>query len=251
MPIERNFLEYHKSLSQELRSTQNRIRHLIGGNHWLTDGQHKEAVLRKILRNHIAETLHVGTGFICGESLTSNQTDIMITSRNKPDLFRDGELRFVTPDAVNAIIEVKTSVQNPGEVIKKIADNISMIRNESGTQCFAGLFIYEGGGEIEVISNKYLDALVCEAHHDLTRAINWVAVGQNLFIRFWEAGSLDAWKKNSGWNSYHLKGLAHSYFLSNTIWDTCPSPSSSVSYAWFPVAGGKEQYCIESRPLGD
>ena len=49
MPIQRNFLEYHKSIARELEATKDRIRQLIGDKHWLTDGEHKEAVLRRVL----------------------------------------------------------------------------------------------------------------------------------------------------------------------------------------------------------
>jgi GrpB-like predicted nucleotidyltransferase (UPF0157 family) len=107
MPRQRDFLEYHKSISMELQATKNHVRNLIGDRHWQTDGEHKEAVLRKVLRGHIAETSHVGTGFVCGPDATSHQIDILVSSRDKPILFEDGELRFVTPDMAIGIVEVK------------------------------------------------------------------------------------------------------------------------------------------------
>lgn len=91
MPIQRDFKAYHESIADELSATKNRIRDLIGNHHWETDGAHKEAVLRKVLRNHIADSLHVGRGFICGPNKTSHQIDVLISFRDKPTLFRDGD----------------------------------------------------------------------------------------------------------------------------------------------------------------
>lgn len=59
-----------------------------------------------------------------------------------------------------------------------------MVRNESGSQSFAGLFVYEDKGENESLSAKYLEALAFEAQNDHSRVINWIAVGQDVFIRF-------------------------------------------------------------------
>ena len=100
MPIQTDYLEYHKSLVKELRATRDRVRNLIGRNHWQTDGEHKEAVLRRILSSHLPESLQVGSGFVCYRDRVSTQIDVMIVSKNKPTLFRDGTLFIVTPDAV-------------------------------------------------------------------------------------------------------------------------------------------------------
>src|ERR1039457_1403565 len=112
MPTKRDFQEYHKSIAAELAATKDRVLHLIGASHWESVGQQREAVLRKALRTHIAESLHVGTGFVSGPDSTSHQTDILICRRDKATLFRDGELFIVTPDAVAGIIEVKSRFEN-------------------------------------------------------------------------------------------------------------------------------------------
>ena len=41
------FVEYLKSISNELNASKDRIRLLIGHVHWQTDGENKEAILRK------------------------------------------------------------------------------------------------------------------------------------------------------------------------------------------------------------
>jgi len=147
MPVQIDFLEYHKSIAKELNATKDRIRQLIGSQHWQTDGEHKEAVLRKILRNHLPESSRVGRGFVCFRNDTSSQIDILITACDKPALFKDGELVLVTPDAVQAIVEVKTSLNSSSgihDALIKLSENIQSIRSNCRFGCYAGLFVYEG-----------------------------------------------------------------------------------------------------------
>ena len=239
--MDRNFVNYHQSLGKELQTTKDRIRDLIGDAHWATDGQHKEAVLRRILRNHLADVLHVGTGFICGRDENSRQTDILITSKHKPTLFKDGELVLVTPDAVEAIIEVKTRLPNNlGNILKKLGDDVEMIRSEGNPKCKAGLFVYEPPAQEH---RRLLQKIKQATRENEQRVINWLAAGPDLFIRFWDRGD-DVSSPVDGpvWHSYELRELAHAYFISNVVWDTCPHANPLCKYAWFPVEGGKEQF---------
>ncbi|MGD0953837.1 MAG: DUF6602 domain-containing protein [Methanotrichaceae archaeon] len=272
MPGQQDFLEYHKSIAAELQATKDRVQYLIGGQHWLTVGENKEAILRKVLKGHIAETLHVGTGFVCGPHETSHQTDILISSRDKPILFGDGELRIITPDMAIAIIEVKTKVKihELSDILQKLADDVKMIRNRGNQKCMAGLFCYEFEDEdANNVNNEYnvnhinnmnhmeemktklnglheriLRSTQKASNRDKKRAINWIAAGPNIFIRYWNKGGdvLNFNKEGPVWHSYCLKGLAHAYFLSNVVWDTCPKLRLDMQYAWFPIEGGKERY---------
>lgn len=250
MSIERDFNKYHKSISQELAATKDRVRYLIGGAHFPTDGQLKETVLRKVLRNHIAETLHIGTGFVCGPEKSSHQLDILITARNKPTLFKDGELLFVTPDAVLAIIEVKTSMPTDiVGVLDKLADDVSMIRGNGSLECKAGLFIYNASGK--GYYQSLLKNLQEVSRGDINRVINWITAGPDLFIRFWQNGNDEnSTIKEEVWHSYYLENLSHAYFMSNVVWDTCPHLDFNMQYAWFPIEGGKVNYRKWYAPLG-
>jgi hypothetical protein len=93
MPINRDFVAYQKSIAEELRSTKDRIRQLIDQEHWLSDGEHKESILRNILRSRLPESVRIGRGFVCfprsanGSKKSSGQIDILITSQNKPTLY--------------------------------------------------------------------------------------------------------------------------------------------------------------------
>lgn len=225
----------------ELRAIKDRIRNLIGDRHWQTDGEHKEAVLRKVLRNHIADSLHVGTGFVCGSNTTSHQIDVLISSRDKPTLFRDGELLLITPDAVAGIIEVKTRMPTDlNQVLKKLADDVAMIR-ENNQRCRVGLFIYES---FPVEAHERILRLLQEVTDgDEKRVVNWLAAGPDLFFRYWNDGNNVASPvPGPVWHSYALNNLAHAYFLSNVVWDTCPSINPAMQFAWFPIEEGKEVF---------
>ncbi len=237
----RDFKEYHKSIANELSAVKDRIRHLIGDRHWQSDGEHKEAVLRGVLRAHLAQTLGIGRGFICAEHDTSTQIDILIMHRDKPTLFRAGETLLVTPDTVACIIEVKTSLDsNLEETLNKLANNASIVR-EVNPDCVVGLFVYEPFNRGDC-HREFLARVQAASGGNKERVINWIAAGPDLFVRYWEEGTrIESPVSGSVWHSYELKGLAHAYFVSNVVWDTCSDPDRQMQYAWFPVEGGKER----------
>jgi hypothetical protein len=193
---------------------------------------------------HLPETLSVGKGFVCCPRGISSQIDILISDRNKPTLFKDGELVLLTPDAVCAVIEVKTSLDGGAldDVITKLSDDVKMIREEGNERCQAGLFVYEKRMRND-IQKRVLSSLQLAAECDKRRAINWVSFGPNLFFRFWENGA-DVNNSCAGpvWHSYDLRTLGHAYFVSNVVWDVSRADSLTMQFAWFPIEGGKERY---------
>jgi len=249
MPMQRDFRKYHESIASELRAVKDRIRNLIGGRHWQSDGEHKEAVLRRVLRSHLAQSLEVGRGFVCTEHDTSTQIDILITRRNKPTLFREGETLLVTPDAVACLIEVKTRIDdNLENVLSKLADNAKIVR-AANRSCVVGLFVYEPF-EHQDPHRELLTHVHAASRGDDKRVVNWIAAGPNLLVRYWERGSaVCSPVEGSVWHSYELNNLSHAYFLSNVVWETCPDLDRQMQYAWFPVEGGKERFRCCYIPL--
>ena len=243
--MQRNLLEYHKSIAEELQVAQNQIRNLIGSAHWQSDGEHKEAVLRKTLRAHLPETVQVGKGFVCypdGETDTSRQIDILLTSRAKPALFRDGEMTVVTPDAVEAIIEVKTNLAGAQieETLRRLANDAERIRRlRPHPPCGVGLFVF---GEITANDEQVLNHLINIADGSPDRAVSWIAAGPDRFFRFWTRGTEDVYSPVGGpvWHSYQLDGLAHAYFVSNAVCDISGNVPRAMEFPWFPIPGGKE-----------
>jgi hypothetical protein len=95
-----NTNQYFLSLTQELRGLQNRVRNFIDDAHWQTDGEWKESVLRYFLRRNLPRNVEIGRGFVVSPKGCSSQIDVLIYDSTKPILFRDGDLVFITPDAV-------------------------------------------------------------------------------------------------------------------------------------------------------
>ena len=242
--MERDFKAYHKSIGKELQASQDQIRNLIGDAHWGEDGRHKEAILRRVLRAHLPESLHVGTGFVSGPNWTSHQTDILITRRDMPTLFKDGEMMIVTPDAVVAIIEVKTSLRETAdaeEAIGKLAGDIANIRQYGNHNCHAGLFAFDRSRRNP--DKMLLELLKRASLGDSVRIVNWLAFGPDCFVRFWEdASEVHGVVNGPAWHTYLLPELAHAYFLSNVTWQSTQQQSSENSFAWFPIEGSKETH---------
>ena len=102
-----NFLEHARELAQEIEAAKNRVRNL--SRHWATDGAHKESYLRDVLNARLPARYRAASGFIVTSETQSSQIDILVVDTERPTVGRDaaGNI-FVTPDAVSAVIEVKT-----------------------------------------------------------------------------------------------------------------------------------------------
>lgn len=254
-----NFEDFHESISFEIEATHKRLRQLIGDANWGEDGRHRETVFRKILRQHLPESLHVGTGFASVkragndplERGTSTQIDILVTKRSHPALYQEGETKVVTADAVSAIIEVKTErgESDLRKDLATLANNGEALRRQCMGELWVGLIIANNQSTPE--DGVFLEALVEAADGNPQRVINCIAVGSNRFFRFWPASENPANRafSESAWHAYlFTRALAPSYFLSNCI-DSCSGHiGSHNSFAWYPIpqSGGKEFHRIKA-----
>jgi hypothetical protein len=87
---------------------------LIGDAHWLSDGHHKEAILREFLGRYLPRGLSISRGFIRGvdDSLAcSPEVDILIGDPDRhPPLFAESEIQVLLPQSVLSHISVKTGL---------------------------------------------------------------------------------------------------------------------------------------------
>ena len=247
MPINQDLLAYHRSIGDELNISEKRIRNLIGSSHWLTDGEHKESILRKVIAEFCPEIFRIGTGFVCypaaldEQEISSTQLDILVTSKTNPTLYKSGELHFVTPEYASAVVEVKSRLNGAAEfrnVLRKLSLEVRKIRDYN-PNCWAGLFVYN----TEMINP---DSVILRVLQEITNedplcAINSVCVGKSTFVRYWGNG-----QPNSDlgdfptWHSYELENLAQAYFINNIVSHLSESSSEHTSNAWFPIEGSKE-----------
>lgn len=234
-----NTQSYFRSLSTELQALKDRVRNFIDGSHWLTDGEWKESVIRYFLKRNLPGTINVGRGFIIEGTNKSRQIDVLIYDDSKPVLFRDGDLVFVTPDVVNGIIEVKSRI-NPHtyeEALIKLSTNAELMRVRGPIGKFAALFSFE----IENSNSQvYLDILA-KIVNSPRKIIDFAALGQSKFIKYWELNPKDSRKPYYHWHSYQLVDMAPGYFIHNVVDSLSPESVFQNSEVWFP-SEGKEPY---------
>lgn len=252
-----DFISFHKSLSAEVQSVKDRIRNLV--DHWLTDGEHKEIVLQTILRRHIGQSFVVGKGFIVDRDESSGQIDLMVIDGTSPTLFRDGDFFITTPDAVRAVIEVKTSCTGPaeiGEATAQLRERITPWDGIERKQIWTGLFVYDRDANGNTMKN-HLKALAIGEGRELC-PVNCVSAGPNDFIRWWPRIEAPAFEgaRQRVWRSYEIQDLAPAYFIGNLIEHLSAMPDGRPARlrhgsAWFPVKRehGKERYArLEIAP---
>ena len=229
--------EYFQALSQEIKSLQNRVRNFIGGAHWLTDGEWKESVVRSMLRRHIPKSVEIGRGFIVTATGNSSQIDVLLYSADAPVLFRDGDLVFVTPDAVLGIIEVKSKLTTAAafrKAINKLAKNAELAARNSPAEKFFGIFLFES----ELNWQEVLADLEASAAGNPARVVDLVCLGDREFVRWSKADPHNQLSRHGIWSAYQrLEGKAFGYFLHNAIQLLAPKSVGQNIDVWFPTEG--------------
>lgn len=104
---------YLASFSEELRAQANRVRDLIGDKHWLSDGHHKEYLLKHALSRHVPSGVTISRGFIVHpkrSDVVSREQDLLfLDAFAMAPVFAQGELCVALPQQVIAILAVKTT----------------------------------------------------------------------------------------------------------------------------------------------
>ncbi|MEW5922936.1 MAG: DUF6602 domain-containing protein [Candidatus Zixiibacteriota bacterium] len=242
MSVRQDFGSYREAIGKELDNKKNQIRNLIGDAHWQSDGEHKENILRYIIKYYSPDTNRIGKGFVCypSKSGCSHQIDILVSQNSFPILYKDGDFHIVTPASTMAIIEVKTKVDSSTElkeIFDKLCTDIDNIR-KINKECFAGLFVYE---DIRLDHNKILELMQETTKGVSDRAINCVVFGSSKFIRFWQNGYPDSYLfTDPGWHSYDLPNQAQPYFIGNVMLYISPDYTKDDEMSWFTLPEGKE-----------
>jgi hypothetical protein len=234
--IEMNKLvKYHKTIGNELHEIKDRVRDLLcNSEHWLSDGRHKEGILRSVLERHLSQDISASNGFVRLPDQCTSEIDILLYRNTIPVLYRASDLVFVTPSAVFGGIEVKTKlvINKMDEVLSKIAKNSESISRQNymsnwetldfqrmssrNNSPWFALFCYDHNVNLENFMKKLNEI----ANKDFSRAIKCICLGPDIFIRFWNEKRDTPYSEKSftGWRLYRMEGLAFSYFISNMIW---------------------------------
>jgi hypothetical protein len=244
-----DLVAYHQTLATELKGVQDRIRNLVP--HYPTDGAFKEAALRSLLRRHLPETMHVGRGFVVTDRGSSSEIDILVTDRDSPTLFKDGDLVIVTPDAVRAIVEVKTSVKGIPDLrraIKKVAENQEFCRNRGRPFLWSGLYIYN---ELKADPDKLL-MTASKACQPSPSGVSCIVHGSDTLVEFTARESdaellhVDGLENDDVGDGlfvlWHVPKLAPTYFLGRLLRSLTFSSQLAQPTVWFPTSS-------ECRPV--
>ena len=244
MAIRPTPLKFHKSITQELKAVQDRVRSLIGSAHWGEDGSHKEVVLRNVIKRHLADDLLVGTGFIVNkagdEIVVSNQIDILIVKKDYPCLFTEGDFIITTPFNVKAIIEVKTDLLPfDTEAIRKATENGKL----AGGNIFNGIFSFDNTNHN--FNNTAFESALKESHGE----ISCMCFGENYFIKYWFQNS--SHPVQNAYRFYNVKKLAFTYFISNLVNELYGNTGIERDWFLYPLPRGKEEHGFKDIYIND
>ncbi len=142
--------KFSATIATELESLSERIKFII--DHGPTVGTYRENLLQNSLKKHLPERYHVATGFIFG---VRNQIDILIYDRiDYAPIFREGDLVIVPPEAVRAVIEVKTNLTSDSLESALGIMHIVSRQDDNQPPFFKGIFAFESSLSSEFIYEK-------------------------------------------------------------------------------------------------
>lgn len=261
-----NYLSYQKSVAEEFKAYENRVRNLIDDSHWGEEGRYKEIILMNFLKRVLPKNLSVGTGFVRNKDTITNQIDIIIYDNTFPLLFSEGDFVVTTPNNVIGVVEVKTKIE-PVELcdtIGKANENALIISEGSDNFMFNGIFSFNSGNNPDRYLNHMeafdYSSLLSRNHFNeivsakLYSCVNHIALGSSYFIKLWPVGQDDEQIEDPYYSLYEMQdGLAFSYFLSNLLEfvirkklgyfiEELPEELKSFFY---PIPEGKERNLIK------
>lgn len=144
-----DYTGYLESWAAELNVQQDRVRQLIGSAHWLSDGHHKEALVREFLSRYVPPQLVVGSGFIVSataDHACSPELDVLISDplAHNP-LFSQSALTIVAPVAAAAHIQIKSEFG--ANSLSEALDNVGRAQEviaatEDASRIWRGIIFY-------------------------------------------------------------------------------------------------------------
>lgn len=141
---------YLKSWSDEFTAKANRVRHLIGNAHWLTDGHHKEELIKSHLKRYLPNRFCVTRGFVVDplcQGITTKEIDILISDSSKmPPLLAEEDLTICLGPSVIGHVEVKTSfsLTTIKDAIKSSTHNQKIInKTGKGENTWRAIFFFQ------------------------------------------------------------------------------------------------------------
>lgn len=250
-----DLLDFYKSIGSELTAVKNRVRHLIGRRHWGKEGEYKEAILRNVIRRFLPKNYSIGTGFVAahdGEiNYITSQIDIIIYDNTNPTLFQEGDFIIVTPQAVRAVIEVKTQIYSSKfeKIVRRIIEDARLIRHNQGKiyECnpvgipeekpqglFIGLFSYGTTKKVNFLYETIKEIGIKEKNKNIKLPleryfINNIVLSSDYYISFKEHKESDYML-----TLYNMKNLSYPNFITNILRNLSFLPVYMAPGVWVP-----------------
>lgn len=240
-----DFLAHALGIEKALSSVRDLSREL--SQHWPTDGEHREAILKKIISKKIPRKYIVSSGFIVGDDETSPQVDVLIYDSESPvfEETEDGKV-FVTADAVVSMTEVKSRLSGKKAMVSALSQ-IAKAAKMCGGDVWTGLFVHEGEFDLKTMPDRIVLEALEEVDSKYEIRINCAILGSSIFVRYWENSHEAANGVHHGpaWHSYFIDRLAPAYYIGNLVAEIARIPDEHA-FKWFPIP---DKYGKESRRL--
>lgn len=142
---------YLNSIAGELLAACNRVRDLIGDNHWLSDGYQKEHLLGEVLRRHAPSGIVASRGFVLDpyrpDACSAEQDLLLVDTLQEAPIFSQGGLVIAFASRVVGTVSVKTnlSAQNLTESVGNLASarRVGMSQGSDQRSLWTGAFFFE------------------------------------------------------------------------------------------------------------
>lgn len=238
-----DYTAYQKSISDELISIKDRVRNFIDDRHWGEDGRYKEIILSHALRQHLPESVSVGTGFVANNNRLTKQIDIIVYCNDFPLMFKQDDFIIAPSESVLGIIEVKSQISTRigKDAIRKATENGQII----GKEIFNGIFAFES--ENECFQRPALQNALVGSRG----VVNHLCFGADIFLKYWETGHPDTNPcAQDSYAVYRIQNLAFGYFISNLIEDIHIALHGQqlpnvLNRMFYPIEGTKEAHKID------
>lgn len=230
MAIMQSRKKYLISLTDEILSSADRIRDLIGSKHWLTDGHHKEAILLSVLERHLPAGTKPTRGFVVtafeSDHCSTEQDILILNTLTEAPLFDQGNVAIAFPHQVFGAISVKTTLDT--ETLKDAADGLQTIGEVPESKVgidsrWYGLYFYN---ESEIVAGnrqlvlKYVNSLLKTTDNASTEprfpAFNCLCCGRDILVKP-RSSTDDEGNRVIKPVAYNCDGLAPALFLADLL----------------------------------
>ena len=240
-----DYIDYQKSISNELIAVKDRVQNIIGDKHWEEVGRYKEIILTDVIKRHLPSGVSIGNGFIVNGDEVSTQVDILVYKSYMPILFKKDDFVIVPAESVLGVIEVKSSLdttQATDAILKA-----STIRDLIGRDVFIGIFSYMNDTKTkdsEVSDN--VDYALKQSHGK----VKYLCFDKDLFAVYWPDKRPKTYNTGNKYHIYHIEDLSFGYFISNLLEDIYISETGqrlpdNLVKSFYPIRDGKEQNVIK------